>query len=518
MIVNLVDMKVSHWVEDIAEEMLSKKKEPYVINSGMTTSGNPHLGTVCEFLYPSVIYSYLKAQNKKVNFYFEIDIMDAFDSIPENLKHFKTILEPHLGKPLCFVPDPFDTSNSYGEHFLNEALEIIKELDIEMPQIFKAQDLYAKGYYDKYVFIYFNNLDKVKEIVENSSMRKLPDDWSPIMPICDRCGKIATTRVTTFSSEDGYYEYVCDKDIKYTKGCNNSSSGYIKEHNYKITWRLDWPARQHFLNVSIEGAGVDHMTKGGSWDTAKLIHEKIFNSDPPVAYRYGFIMLEGKKYSKSKGKGFTVKELLEIIPPQILKYALLKPDIQENIEFKDTNYFFLTLIEDYIKSLELLDAVEKKELAYENLKRNQQKNVAAVKISGKFYYKYSLQELFIYKSLYKDWKIIEQITNPIEEKLKFYVDSWSQKNLIPEEYFFEYKPSSNPHLLVKEFFANISESADALEIHNKVFEFSKSKNIQPNEMFKLLYNDLIGKDKGPKLGKLVFAIGIKKIKKDLNVE
>ncbi|MEM3610448.1 MAG: hypothetical protein QW076_06150, partial [Candidatus Anstonellales archaeon] len=161
--------------------------------------------------------------------------------------------------------------------------------------------------------------------------------------------------------------------------------------------------------------------------------------------------------------------------------------------------------------------IENNEVRFEELKRNQQKNVAAIKLSGKYKFKPSLQELFIYKSLYDSWELIEKMIGNIDKKLKNYVDSWKQKNLIPEDYVFEYKPNKNAHALVKQFFSSLPNDSDPLTIHNKVFEFSKEQNMNPAEMFKLLYKDIIGKDKGPKFGKLVYAIGIERIKKDIEV-
>ena len=36
-----------HWSEQLAQEIISSKSEPFVISGGMTTSGPTHLGTVC---------------------------------------------------------------------------------------------------------------------------------------------------------------------------------------------------------------------------------------------------------------------------------------------------------------------------------------------------------------------------------------------------------------------------------------------------------------------------------------
>ena len=138
------------------------------------------------------------------------------------------------------------------------------------------------------------------------------------MPICEKCGKIATTVVTKHDNEG--YEYRCERDARYVKGCGYSGNAKISDHKYKIVWRLHWPAWKQILNSAIEGAGVDHNTKGGSEDTCKGITLRLMKKDYHIPYKYGFILLEGQKYSKSKGLGLGVTELLTLIPPEILKY------------------------------------------------------------------------------------------------------------------------------------------------------------------------------------------------------
>ena len=121
---------------------------------------------------------------------------------------------------------------------------------------------------------------RLKEIVATTSMRKIEDlkGWSPIMPICEKCGKIATTRVTSHTNDE--YEYVCDVDVKYTKGCDFKGKAKITDHKYKLQWRLHWPSWQAIFNSSIEGSGLDHMTKGGSATTAPVIHKEILKQRP----------------------------------------------------------------------------------------------------------------------------------------------------------------------------------------------------------------------------------------------
>src|SRR3989338_2190674 len=133
----------NHWSEQLADKVIAEKKEPYVVSSGMTTSGPAHFGTICEFLFPYTIGQMIKKRGKDVKVLMVADILDAFDNIPGPMEKYADILTPHLGKPLCDVPDPTGKSKSFGDYYLDEVRELMKKLEVEV-QILRANDLYDK--------------------------------------------------------------------------------------------------------------------------------------------------------------------------------------------------------------------------------------------------------------------------------------------------------------------------------------------------------------------------------------
>ena len=131
------------------------------------------------------------------------------------------------------------------------------------------------------------NKDQVKEIVGKSSNRdKMPDEWFPIMPICTKCNNVYRNIVLSYN--EGTYKYKCSK-------CNNESEDKIENHNYKLLFRLDWPTRQKFLNVIVEGGSVDHHSPGGTIATLKKIHSEFYKEEPPYMYKFGLLKYKGKK-------------------------------------------------------------------------------------------------------------------------------------------------------------------------------------------------------------------------------
>ena len=505
--------QVKHWSEVIAEEIIAEKHEPFVVASGITTSGPTHMGTVCEVLYPSAITKYLKDKGFQAEFIFIGDIMDALDSIPKPLEKF-TALKKNLGEPLCNIPDPFNCCKSYGDHYLNEITRLMKDLEISA-KIVSARELIQSGKYDNYAKIFQRGKTKIEEIAARitklSGKSGLPDWVEILMPVCENCGKIATTRVTEFNGS--MFAYICDKDVKYTKGCGYMGKMGIAKHKYKLFWRLDWPSRQDFLNVSSELAGIDHHTLGGSWDTSVAIHREVFKKTPPVGHRFGFVLLHGKKYSKSKGIGLNVQQLLSFVPPPLIKYKLFKPDLGNNKEFDPSGNSLIRLYEEYGR---VADIFEKDE----ELHRADHKMVLAYTLStDKRRWRIDFTDALTHYQIYKDWDMIAEKFGDREgvKYLQKYVEKWIKEEYLPREYVFRFKPTKT-----KEMNTEISQIAEKLEgtmnwkdVHNLVYTISKESNVNASDLFKTLYISLISKEYGPRFGKLVVAIGVDRVKKVL---
>jgi lysyl-tRNA synthetase class 1 len=506
--------KSLHWSELLAQEIVATKREPYVISGGLTTSGPTHLGTVCEFLFPQAIVDSLRYSGKEAKYFFVADIFDAFDGVPTVFEEYRAQLEPHLGKPLTEVPDPTGKTASFGDYFLADAKAAMEKFSAK-PEIVRATDMYLNGAMDKYAKIFLKNEEKVREIVAKTSLRDaLPDWWSPIMPVCEKCGKIATTRVLSHDSDS--YEYACDRDVKYAKGCSYIGKAKLSDHKYKLTWRLHWPAWQDHFGTAAEGGGVDHFTRGGSRDTLVAIFREIFKKEPPIGYKFGFILFEGKKYSKSKGTGMGVKELMELIPPEVLKYMLIKPDLQENVDINPKPDTVLRAIDDYEKALALISSGK-----FDSLSRADRKRALAAKLSsegapGGRGWKTPFIDLILYRNLQWSWEKITQVTGDATSVLKLspYIEAWERKKFIPQEYSFSYTPQKAEGSAAV-FFSRLAHGMDALAIHNTAFAVAKEAGVPPAKLFEECYTALLAKPRGPKLGKLVEAIGIDKVKKDV---
>jgi lysyl-tRNA synthetase, class I len=505
------ELKNMHWSEIIAREVVEKKQPPYAVMSGITTSGPLHPGTLCEFMFADAIYKSLNKLKNGSKFYFVADIMDSFDNIPAPFKSYGKELTPHLGKPLAHTPDPLGCHDSFADHFLSEATDAMARFGVQ-PEIMRADKVYAEGKYDKYALEFSERKEEIKKIVQESSLREtMPEDWHPIMPICEKCGKVETTRITGY--ENGEYEYSCDKKTRYgVEGCGCRGKAKISDHRYKLLFRLDWPSRQDFMHVSVEGGSVDHHTRGGTLSTVSAVHAHFFRKEPPIFYKFGFLKYKGKKYSKSKGIGHSVQELMELLPLPVFEYALLRPDIQEDKELVLEEKSLLPLISDFEHAASLdLDS---------ELARADRKKAISYSLTGGRRWKAPLADILVSYAIQNDWAKAGELLNDPEgvQYLSRYIPGWLERGWIPDKYVFDLGRGELPAHpeAVRKFADSLKEGMGAEDVHTLVFETATSLGIPPRELFQDLYKVLIGKSMGPKFGKFAITIGISRLKELLS--
>jgi lysyl-tRNA synthetase class 1 len=96
---------------------------------------------------------------------------------------------------------------------------------------------------------------------------------------------------------------------------------------------LEWVAKWANLGITIEGAGKDHNSKGGSRDVAVACLSSIFGKPAPLNIPYEFFLVEGAKMSSSRGIGVTAREMADFLPPEILRFLMLRSQPNRPINF-----------------------------------------------------------------------------------------------------------------------------------------------------------------------------------------
>jgi lysyl-tRNA synthetase class 1 len=504
-----------------AEKIAKTAKENQVVNDSKTPSGRVHVGSLRGVIIHDVIYRALKRAGKPVKFLYGVDDYDALDTVPHYLDREK--FTPYLGYPLCNVPSPDDKASDYAEYFMGEFLEVFDYLGVK-PEVYYLRDLYRQGKLNRYIDIFLKDAHLVREVYQEVSKAERPENWYPFQVICEKCGKIATTVVTEYDGTEVFYTCKIDA-TNWVKGCGHQSWISPFDGKGKLPWKVEWVAKWDLLGVTIEMAGKDHSQKGGSREVANGIYRKVLHKKPPFHSPYEFILVNGTKMSSSKGVGSSAKDMAALLPPELLRFLMLRTQPKTVINFAPNYETITRLFRDYDnlinKYQQELDNSNGEEIELDG-------NLLSLYYSQleeeiKTYYSFELSTLIsllqvphldlnqeIEKRATKpltefDWEKINQRIAVAKEWLEDYADE-EEKLVI----YFDEIPEVAKQLTEEQIkylqqliiTLESSEKWEGEELQTAIFTASKVLAIQPNIAFPAIYLSFLGKEKGPKAGYL----------------
>ncbi|MHB8101548.1 MAG: lysine--tRNA ligase [Methanosarcina sp.] len=322
-----------HWADVIAEDML-KKNGKHFVAAGITSSGSIHIGNIREVVTADAVYRAILDRGADADF---IIIVDNCDPLHKVHPFLPESYAEHIGKPISEVPCPCGNCTNYAEHFLKLFLEALKRIDIN-PRVYRTDEMYRTGRYNEAIKIALINRDAIAKILEDVLGKDIAEDWSPFDPICNECGRITSTKVTSFNLEAETVDYVC--------ACGNSGTVSMAGGG-KLAWRVDRPARWAVLGVTVEPFGKDHASKGGSYDAEKRIVKEIYGHEAPYPVACERIMLEKQgKMPSSKRLVVSASDMLEVMPPEVLRYLIIRTKPEKRIQL-DPGQLLLTLVDEY---------------------------------------------------------------------------------------------------------------------------------------------------------------------------
>ena len=502
------------WADRIAQEIIKKigePKEPIVIRDEKTLSGRVHVGSLRGLAIHGVVTEVLQEQKIPCKYFFELNDFDPMDGLPVYLDQEKFL--PHMGKPLCEVPSPDEKAKNYAEYFGNEFSGVISEIGFT-PEYYRSSDLYRSGKYNDVIKTALLNADKIRAIYKRISNSQKEDSWLPISVICEKCGKVGTTRGSSFDGE--LVEYECGDFVKWAQGCGHKGKISPFNGNAKLPWKVEWAAKFSVLDVDIEGGGKDHSTKGGAREIADAISREVFNREPPLNIPYEFFNVGGKKMSSSKGAGSSSREMADLLPPHILRLLLLQKDPKRVIEFIPDGDTVPILFDTYDKFAELYFTGVKDDFTrlFTLVHLPKGRNKIQKRILPRFSeiaYLVQMPHINIKQQIEKEEgrDLTETDLQELEMRKK-YATKWLTA-YAPEDYKFEIQEKLPE--AVKDFstvqkkalsqvlvFLEGEQSLDGQRLHNKPHEIKTSLNIEPKELFTAIYLSILGKESGPKAG------------------
>lgn len=315
----------------------------HLVNDSKTPSGRVHVGALRGVLIHDAVYRTLRERNIQIRYIFGVDDYDPLDELPEGLQDF---FGPHLGRPLCDVPPPPGSAASdLAEHYIREFFGIFGELGVAA-ETYRMRDVYRSGRFNDDINTILAHADVVRRVYKDVSNSDKAPHWYPFQVLCENCGRIGTTEVIDF---DGLMvNYRCRHDlVKWATGCGHTGSVSPLNGNGKLPWKLEWVAKWHTFGITIEGAGKDHTTKGGSRDVAAACLNAIFGQQPPKNIPYEFFLVGGAKMSSSKGIGASARQIADLLPPEVLRYLVLKSPPKRPVNFSPDGEHIIKLFNEY---------------------------------------------------------------------------------------------------------------------------------------------------------------------------
>jgi len=499
-----------YWADKFAQEIIkSKKHKPYWVDDMKTPSGRVHIGSVRAVVTHYLVYRALIDQGLKATFSYVLEDHDPLNKLPSYLDEKK--YSKHLGKPLFQVPSPDKGYKSFGHRWGQEYQEIFNSMGVK-PKVIWGSSIYLSGKMNKAIKACLDKSDKIRQIyVKFHGKDVKPKDWTPFSPVCSKCGKLMSTKTTAWDGEK--VSYICQKDVFDGCGHKDKASPFSSKNHYagKLPWKIEWACKWQAIGVTVEGAGKDHMTEGGSHDISSEICKQIINYPVPFNFSHEFFLIGGRKMSSSKGVGTSAKEVSEIIPPFLLRFMIVRVKYNRAINFDPGGMTIPDLFDGYDQAAN----------AYWD---NSDKKLARIfelsQVSGKPPQKHFLPrfrdiaqfiqhpEIDIYNKFdeIKGKKLTDFEKDVLEDRIKYakiWLDGYAPKEAIftpskeiPEEAS-NLTPDQKSYLL-KVVSLIKTEYKNPLDFQQALYDLAKEMGLSTKDAFSAIYLSLIGKSHGPR--------------------
>ena len=303
----------------------------------------------------------------------------------------------------------------------------------------------------------------------------------------------------------------------------------------KLPWRIDWPMRWSYEGVDFEPGGKDHSSAGGSMETGSIIVKEIFNKRAPVYAPFDNIGIKGfnGKISSSKGNVITLKEILDVYEPEMVRWIFSS--------YRPNASFDLAFDLDVLKNYEDFDRLERTVYGLENVKEEKVLTAKRIYELSQLNIDGKIPEVMPFQPSFRHLCNILQINDFDVAKARKYYEAdiknerderrfneraeravfWIQ-NHAPEDFKFiinkekrnDVELSEVEQKFVEALKNELSNNWDTYqtdkELQSKIGSLVSEFELTP-DIYKKLYQLLISRDLGPKLAGFIRSIGKDKI-------
>ena len=550
------------WIDKIAYTIIEREKKlgrstaNIKVESGLGASGIPHIGSMGDAVRAYGISLALKNLGYSSELIAFSDDLDGLRKVPADLPKW---LENHICKPVSSIPDPFgDCHESYGQHMSSLLLEGLDSAGIKYT-FRSGTQTYKSGILTEQTHKILSNSKLIGDKIAESTGQQKYLKFLPYFPICEKCNRLYVANSIDYLENERAVTYSCTGNTigkKLIQGCGHSGQVKIDSGNGKLAWKVEFAARWQAFDIKFEAFGKDIM------DSVKIndwISDEVLKFSHPLHAKYEmFLDKGGKKISKSAGNVLTPQMWLKYGSPESLLLLLYKrisgtrhigiddiPLLMDEYDlFEDIFYGKISEPNDS-KRLKMNGVYE-----YINHLHPPADDSSSIHIP----YRILIQQANLFNNQIQD---SELLLNAIFDRLKKYrlvkAEDIKKKDLINKITLAtnwvkdiggtsgdeaeaegsradeKVEMSSIQKEVISEIgnqlsslASNVAKKRDnsktpdedlAQEVQTIIFNNAKGNNLQPKEIFKLLYKILINTEKGPRLGNYIVDLGIDNVVK-----
>jgi lysyl-tRNA synthetase class 1 len=496
-------------------------KDAVIFETGYGPSGLPHIGTFGEVARTTMVrhaFRVLTGDKIPTRLIAFSDDMDALRKVPDNVPN-KDMLATHLGKPLTQVPDPFGTDSSFGAHNNARLRAFLDTFGFDY-EFLSSTECYKSKRFDAALLTVLERIDAVMAIMLPSLRAERAQTYSPFLPISPRTGIVLQVPIVAHDAAAGTITYEDPESLNRERVTTSVTGGHCK-----LQWKPDWAMRWLALGVDYEMAGKDLI------DSVKLSGEicRALGRPPPENFIYElFLDEQGQKISKSKGNGLTIDEWLRYASPESLSLFMYRePKAAKRLHFD----VIPRQVDEY---QQLLEAYQKQDL-------KQRLSNAAWHIhsgnppSSEMPIAFSMLLTLVSSSNAENaetlWGFIGRYrpgvtpqTHPRLDALVGYAIHYYRDFVLPAKTYREPTAAERAALIdLRDALAQLPADATAEQIQEVVYEIGrrepfldqsgkiKTKDGKPGvslDWFNMLYQVLLGQEKGPRFGSFVAVYGL----------
>jgi lysyl-tRNA synthetase, class I len=501
----------------LVARLKQQPKDEVIFETGYGPSGLPHIGTFGEVARTTMVrhaFRVLTDDKVKTRLIAFSDDMDGLRKVPDNVPN-KELLARHLGQPLTKVPDPFGTHASFGEHNNARLRAFLDAFGFDY-EFMSSTACYTSGRFDAALLRVLERFEAVMEIMLPSLREERAATYSPFLPVSPRSGEVLQVPIIAHDAKAGTISY--DDPQSGERMTTQVTGGRCK-----LQWKPDWAMRWVALGIDYEMAGKDLI------DSVKLSGDiaRALGGTPPAGFNYELFLDEkGQKISKSKGNGLTIDEWLRYASPESLSLFMYRePKAAKRLYFD----VIPRHVDEYQQFLEAYQRQDLKQRLANPVWHIHSGEPPRPDMPISFTMLLTLVSSSNAENAETLWGFIARYrpgvtaqTHPRLDAMVRYAIHYFHDFVLPEKRFREPNEVERAALLdLRDALGQLPAASTAEDIQNVVYEIGrrepfldhkkKAKDGQPGvtlDWFNMLYQVLLGQEKGPRFGSFVAVYGI----------